>query len=147
MLSGNYSTVSPHPRAHPNLTFITRLCHRGEQAPARVFMADTAGQNGQEASVDGQLRSRTAETEDGAMSATAARLFRVVVVGLGIAGRARVRDIPRMAPTVKGLEHVSLAGYVSRSVDHRAPKCDVIILIPAPATLSLAPSHLFCIAF
>ena len=30
---------------------------------------------------------------------------------------------------------------------YRATKCDVIILIQTPATLQLAPSHLFCIAF
>ena len=29
---------------------------------------------------------------------------------------------------------------------NRATKCDVIILIKAPATVLLAPSHLFCIA-
>ena len=33
------------------------------------------------------------------------------------------------------------------SVDYRATKCDVITLIKAPATLQLASSHLFCIAF
>ncbi|ELT89308.1 hypothetical protein CAPTEDRAFT_225770 [Capitella teleta] len=41
-------------------------------------------------------------------------LFRVALVGLGIAGRARLRDIPKMAPLIKGCERVQLAGFVSR---------------------------------
>ncbi|ELU17746.1 hypothetical protein CAPTEDRAFT_220255 [Capitella teleta] len=40
--------------------------------------------------------------------------LRVAVIGLGRAGNARVRDIPVVAPCTAGMEHITLAGFVSR---------------------------------
>eukprot|EP00914_Ancora_sagittata_P033492 GHVO01067538.1.p1 GENE.GHVO01067538.1~~GHVO01067538.1.p1 ORF type:complete len:315 (+),score=34.16 GHVO01067538.1:32-946(+) len=40
--------------------------------------------------------------------------LRVAVIGLGRAGNARVRDIPVVAPSTVGMEHITLAGFVSR---------------------------------
>jgi len=55
------------------------------------------------------------DSADCTMASCPAKLFRLAIVGLGIAGRSRVRDIPLCAKgNFKGLEHVRLAGFVSR---------------------------------
>ena len=64
---------------------------------------------------DARTSPSEAAAHTGAITAAATgRLLGVVVVGVGRAGLARLTRIPTTAATTEGLQHVRLAGYVSR---------------------------------